>query len=102
MSVAPDTQRRVEAERRERPNSPATDRGLERTAGKQNRTGLRLLALGGVMLALGLLLVIVGENLANFAGLALIGLSMPPGMAGLALVLSGVVGKRSAQHKPFA
>ena len=84
------------------PVSPDTDRGLERTAGKQTRTGWRFVALAAILFVVGLIIMQVGEHAANFAGWALIGLSAPPAMAGVALLLSGLVGKRSAQHKPFA
>ena len=84
------------------PVSPDTDRGLERTAEKQNTTGWRFLALGGILFALGVILVVVGDDLADFFGIALAALSAPPTLLGLGLVLSGLVGKRSAQHKPFA
>ena len=81
---------------------PDTDRGLERTAEKQNTTGWRFLLLGGILFALGLLVVSLGEHVANFVGVALAALAAPPTLLGLGLVLSGLVGKRSAQHKPFA
>jgi hypothetical protein len=81
--------------------SPDTDRGLERIADKQNTNGWRLLGLAAILFVLGLIILAVGEDVANFAGLALMALSAPPAMAGLGLVLSGVVGKRSAQHKDF-
>jgi hypothetical protein len=84
------------------PVSPDTDRGLERTADKQKSTSWRLLGLAAILFALGLIIMGVGEHAANFAGWALIALSAPPAMAGIALLLSGLVGKRSAQHKPFA
>jgi hypothetical protein len=82
--------------------SPDTDRGLERTASKQSATGWRFLGLAAILFVVGLVVMQVGEHAANFAGWALIGLSAPPAMAGLALLLSGLVGKRSAHHKPFA
>ena len=81
--------------------SPDTDRGLERTAELQNTNGFRFLALGAVMFALGVILVVVGDDVVNFAGIALAALAVPPALLGTGLVLSGVVGKRSAQHKDF-
>jgi hypothetical protein len=84
------------------PDSPDTDRGLERTAAKQNTIGWRLLLLGGILFGLGLLAMAIGEHVMNFIGVALAALAAPPTLAGLGLVLSGLVGKRSAQHKPFA
>jgi hypothetical protein len=81
---------------------PDTDRGLERTASKQSSAGWKFLGLAAILFAVGLFIMQVGEHAANFAGWALIALSAPPAMAGAALILSGLVGKRSAQHKPFA
>ena len=84
------------------PVQPDTDRGLERTGEKQNTTGWRFLLLGGILFAIGLIIMVVGEDAANFAGVALAALAAPPTLLGLGLVLSGFVSKRSAQHKPFA
>ena len=84
------------------PVQPDTDHGLKQTASKQNTTGWRLLLLGGILFALGLIVWSVGDDGLNFLGVMFAALSTPPTLAGLALVLSGLVGKRSAEHKPFA
>ena len=81
---------------------PDTDPRLARTAGSQRRTGSRLLLAGGVLFAVGLGLMLVGDGAADFAGVALAALSTPLTLAGLALMASGVVGGRASQQKPFA
>ena len=83
-------------------SQPTTDRGLADTAGRQSTTGWRLLLLGGVLFAIGLVLALIGDDGWNFAGVVFMALSTPPTVAGLALVASGVVGNRASQHKPFA
>jgi hypothetical protein len=81
---------------------PSTDRGLAQTAARQSTTGWRLLLAGGVLFAIGLLLMLVGSDEVDYAGVAFAALSTPVTLAGLALVLSGMVGNRASQHKPFA
>ena len=81
---------------------PSTDRQLARTAGRQNETGWRLLLLGGILFGIGLVLMLVGSDVVDFVGVAFASLATVPTVAGIALVLSAVVGSRSAQHKPFA
>ena len=84
------------------PVQPDTDHGLKRTAAKQNTTGSRLLLLGGILFALGVITWSVGDGGMNFVGVVFAALATPPTLAGVALMLSGLVGKRSAEHKPFA
>jgi hypothetical protein len=81
---------------------PMTDRQLRETADRQNTTGSRLLLLGGVLFAIGLVLMLVGKDTVDFVGIAFAALAAPPTVAGLALVLSGLVGHRASQRKPFA
>ena len=81
---------------------PMTDRQLDQTAGKQGTTGWRLLLLGGVLFAIGLVLMLVGKDTVDYVGVAFAALATPPTLAGLALVLSALVGHRAAQQKPFA
>ena len=86
------------------PMQPTTDRQLDRTAGKQAGSGSRLLAVGGVLLAIGVVLMIVfsGYNIGFYAGVVIATLSAPPIIAGGSLVASGLVGKWSSKRRPFA
>ena len=81
---------------------PTTDRGLADTADRQSTTGWRVLLLGGVLFAIGLVLALIGDDGWNFAGVVFMALATPPTLAGLALHASSLVGHRSSQHKPFA
>jgi hypothetical protein len=81
---------------------PSTDRGLARTAERQNTTGWRLLLAGGILFAIGLVLMLIGSGGVDYAGVVLAALSTPVTLGGLALVVSGLVGRRASQHKPFA
>ena len=81
---------------------PMTDAELGRTAGRQSATGWRVLALGGVLFAIGLVLMLVGSDGVDFVGVVFAALSTPPTLAGLAMVVSGLVGHRASQQKPFA
>jgi multisubunit Na+/H+ antiporter MnhG subunit len=83
------------------PVPPDTDHGLAHTADKQSTSGWRFLLIGGILFALGMIVMAAGEHVANFAGVALAALATPFTLLGLALVLSSIVSKRSAQHKPF-
>ncbi|HVM25107.1 MAG TPA: hypothetical protein VM253_06915 [Candidatus Limnocylindrales bacterium] len=84
------------------PHQASTDRDLHRTGSKQGTTGWRLLLLGGVLFGIGLILMIAGNEILDFIGVALAALASVPTLAGIGLILSGVVAKRHAQHKPFA
>ena len=81
---------------------PMTDRQLGETSGRQNTTGARLLLLGGLLFVIGLVLMLVGEETVDYVGVVFATLATPPTVAGLALMLSGLVGHRASQQKPFA
>jgi hypothetical protein len=86
------------------PHQANTDLDLSRAGAKQRGSGGRLLMIGAVMIAVGLLIRIVGddENLPAFIGVALMSLGAIPTIAGVALMLSGLVSGRAAKNKPFA
>lgn len=76
------------------PSASATGPGERR-----HGAGARILLIGGVLFAIGLLLWAVG---ANFAAAVFLALSTPPTLAGIALELSAGVSRRAASGKPFA
>ncbi len=86
------------------PHQANTDRNLAQAGEKQKANGARLLLIGGVLFALGLVVVLLGgdENLPAYIGVALMTLATPPTIAGLGLFLSGLVSGRASDHKPFA
>lgn len=86
------------------PHQANTDPNLARAGGKQRGNGGRLLLIGGVLFAIGLVILLVGgdANLPAYVGVALMALAAPPAIAGLALFLSGLVSGRAAKQKPFA
>jgi hypothetical protein len=81
---------------------PDTDRGLRHTAGRQLETGSRLLLAGGVLFAVGLVLMLATDGFGDFLGVALSALATPPTLAGLALCASGLVSRRASEQRPFA
>jgi len=81
---------------------PTTDRGLADTAGRQSSMGWRLLLVGGVLFAIGLVLMLIGDDGWNYAGVVFPALATPPTLGGLALHASSLVSHRASQRKPFA
>ena len=86
------------------PHQANTDHNLARAGDKQRANGARLLLAGGVLFALGLVVVLLGgdENLPAYIGVTLMTLAAPPTIAGIALFLSGAVSGRASKQKPFA
>jgi hypothetical protein len=79
---------------------PDTDQRLDRTSGRLASNGGKLLALGLALYVIGALSLIL--SISNFVGFACLALGTPPTIAGVALLLSGAVGHRASQQKPFA
>lgn len=86
------------------PHQANTDGNLSRAGDKQRTNGVRLILIGGLLFAAGLVFVLLGgnENLPAYIGVALMTLAAPPTIAGLALWITGVVSGRASQCKPFA
>ena len=86
------------------PHQANTDANLSRAGAKQRANGARLLLIGGVLFLLGLIPVLLAgdENLPAYIGVTLMTLATPPTIAGLALLVSGLVSGRAAKQKPFA
>jgi hypothetical protein len=64
--------------------------------------GSRLLLLGGVLAAIGILLMVLLDGYADGIGVAFASLGTVPTVAGVALCLAGLVSRRSRAGKPFA
>jgi hypothetical protein len=79
---------------------PDSDQRLDRTSGRLAGNGAKLLALGVVLYVIGAILLIA--SVSTFVGLACIAIATPPTIAAIALLLSGAVGHRASQQKPFA
>lgn len=79
---------------------PDTDQRLERTSRKLSANGIRLLALALILDVVGVILLVA--DISTVAGLFCLGLSLAPTIAAVALMGSGAVGRRSAQHKDWA
>jgi hypothetical protein len=84
------------------PLQPSSDRRLAQTAGNQNTTGARLLLLGGVLFAIGLVLMLAGSGIVDFFGVLLAALATPPTLAGIGMMLSGLVGHHASERRLFA
>jgi hypothetical protein len=84
------------------PFQPQTERDLAAAGSRQWDNGWRLLLVGGVLFAIGLVFMIAGRHVADFVGVALAALATPPTLGGLGLVIASLVSRRASQHKPFA
>jgi len=74
-----------------------------KTEGKQLGTGSRLLLLGGILFAIGLVIVLlVDGGTPEGIGIAFMSLATVPTLAGIALTGSAIVSRRSRQGKPWA
>jgi len=69
---------------------------------KLSGNGMRLLALGAVLIVIGLVITIPLEGTPAGIGWALIALGCVPAVAGIALVGSAFVSRWSRANKPFA
>ena len=74
-----------------------------KTEGKQLGSGTRLLALGAILFAIGLVIVLlVDGGTPEGIGVAFMSLAAVPTLAGLALTGSASISRRSRKGKPFA
>jgi peptidoglycan/LPS O-acetylase OafA/YrhL len=64
--------------------------------------GAKLLALGGILAAIGIVLMLVLDGLGDGIGVAFASLACVPTLAGGAMMLSALVSRRSRAGKPFA
>ena len=74
-----------------------------KTEGKQLGSGSRLLLLGGILFAIGLVIVLlIDGGTPEGIGVAFMSLATVPTLAGLALSGSALISRRSRKGKPFA
>ena len=70
---------------------------------KMMKLGVRLLALAVVLAAIGVVLILALEGGSESGvGVVFVSLAAVPGVAGIALIGSAIVSKRSREEKPFA
>jgi cytochrome bd-type quinol oxidase subunit 2 len=77
----------------------------KKTESKQRATAVRLLLVGAVLFAVGLVIVLLvdgGGGKAEGIGVAFMSLAAVPTLAALTLAVSAWVSRRSRQGKPFA
>jgi hypothetical protein len=74
-----------------------------RTEGKQLKSGSRLLLLGGILFAIGLVIVLlVDGGTPEGIGIVFMSLATVPTLAGIGLFASAFVSRRARQDKPWA
>jgi hypothetical protein len=74
-----------------------------KTEGKQLGSGKRLLMLGVILFAVGLVIVLlVDGGTPEGIGVAFMSLASVPTLAGIALTVSALISRRSRKGKPFA
>jgi hypothetical protein len=74
-----------------------------KTERKQGATGTKLLALAAVLFVIGLVVVLlVDEGTPRGVGVAFMSLASVPAVAGLVLLGTAFVSRRSRQDKPWA
>ncbi|MEZ0294317.1 MAG: hypothetical protein ACAH82_17405 [Solirubrobacteraceae bacterium] len=81
---------------------PDSDEGLRRSAKQVRTLGARLLLAGGILFALGLLLMLVSDGIGDFVGILFAAVATPPSVGGLALLISGFFARGAAEHRPLA
>ena len=64
--------------------------------------GARLLLAGGILFAIGLLLMLATDGIGDVLGVLFAALATPPTVGGLALLISGLFARGAAEHRPFA
>ena len=74
-----------------------------KTEGKQLGSGTRLLMIGVILFAVGLVIVLlVDGGTPEGIGVAFMSLAAVPTLAGIALTVSALISRRSRKGKPFA
>ena len=81
---------------------PDTDAGLGRSVKQLRTLGARLLLAGGILFAIGLLLMLAGDDVLDFLGILVAAVATPPSVCGLALLISSLFARGAAEHRPLA
>ena len=79
---------------------PDTDADLRRSAKQLRTLGARLLLAGGILFAIGLLLMLAGDGVLEFLGILVAAVATPPSVGGLALFISSFIARGAAEHRP--
>jgi len=79
---------------------PDTDAGLGRSVKQLRTLGARLLLAGGILFAIGLLLMLAGDGVLDFLGILFAAVATPPSVCGLALLISSLFARGAAEHRP--
>jgi hypothetical protein len=84
--------------------APATSKPVSDAArdARLHRSASRLLLLGGILAAVGAIVAIIAEGLPEGIGVALMSLGTVPTLAGVAMELAVLVGRRSRRGGSFA
>jgi hypothetical protein len=69
---------------------------------KMVENGSRLLLLGGILAAVGIVLMVLLDGTAAGIGIAIASLATVPTLGGFGLWISGMVSRRARAGKPFA
>ncbi len=83
---------------------PATSREMSDVAreSRMHATGSKLLLIGGILFALGLIVSLIADGLPDGIGVALMALGVPPTLGGAGMELAAMVSRRSRRGKSFA
>jgi hypothetical protein len=75
---------------------------LDRQGSRLEMNGARFVVLGVILAVPGVLLLVLGSGWVFALGLALIALALVPSVVAVACLVSGVVARWAARHRPFA
>ena len=77
-------------------------RELRRVAGRFHASGATIAVIGGVMAAVGFVLIALTSGAGDFVGAVLATLGVVAASAGIGLELSSLVARRASRDRPFA
>lgn len=83
-------------------SNPVQDRELERQGKRMIAPAVRLIAIGALLAAAGIVLILIGHGWSIGVGIALILLGSVPGTVGFGLLTGGGIARWAARHRLFA